>query len=293
MFDPPAEMHVPLRGGIGRSSGRTRSASLVAYQRPGLPGQRQSSATIVRSISVCCLVIFRAPARPRLTQAMVAAHAAFPVMARHAFGGTLEQSAPGRRPDEERVFTTSPPRSRSRSARTAWSRSARRRKQSDFFQIYADDFERNDGFEHQLPDDPLPDFRSHNRSVMRPYGAWVVIAPVQLPIGAGGRPGRCGIGHRQHGGVQIRDRYTVVGPAAGRLPARCRLPAGHVQLSVRRGADVGDALVAHPRTAGHHVYRIGPRSAWRSIAAMASRTASTPLHRRDGRQECLHRYRSR
>ena len=74
---------------------------------------------------------------------------------------------------------------------------------------------------------------------------------VQLSARTGRRPGRRRAGHRQHGGVQGRDRYAVVRPPAGRLPARCRLPAGRVQLPVSGdGGDVGDALVAHPRTAG-------------------------------------------
>src|ERR1043166_6215138 len=38
---------------------------------------------------------------------------------------------------------------------------------ADFFNLYADDFVRQNGFDRLLPDDPLPDFRSRNRSVMK------------------------------------------------------------------------------------------------------------------------------
>ena len=38
---------------------------------------------------------------------------------------------------------------------------------ADFFTVYCDDFERQN-FDHALPDDPLTDYRSHNRSVMKP-----------------------------------------------------------------------------------------------------------------------------
>jgi acyl-CoA reductase-like NAD-dependent aldehyde dehydrogenase len=48
---------------------------------------------------------------------------------------------------------------------------------ADFFRGYADEFERNHGFDHVMPDDPLPDFRSHNRSVLKPHGVWAVITP--------------------------------------------------------------------------------------------------------------------
>ena len=33
-----------------------------------------------------------------------------------------------------------------------------------------------------LADDPLTDYRSHNRSVLKPYGVWVVIAPFNFPL---------------------------------------------------------------------------------------------------------------
>ena len=67
MFDPPAEMDArfeaalaEVRGGLGARhllhiNGRTARAESV-------------KCAIVRSISVCCLVIFRAPARPRLNK---------------------------------------------------------------------------------------------------------------------------------------------------------------------------------------------------------------------------------
>src|SRR5690606_27130995 len=59
---------------------------------------------------------------------------------------------------------------------------------ADFFRHYAEDFERQQGFDHALPDDPLPGFKSSNRSVMRPYGAWVVIAPYNFPFALAGGP---------------------------------------------------------------------------------------------------------
>src|SRR5437868_13949907 len=59
---------------------------------------------------------------------------------------------------------------------------------ADFFNLYADDFIRQNGFDHPLPDDPLPGFRSRNRSVMKPYGVWVVIAPYHFPFAVAGGP---------------------------------------------------------------------------------------------------------
>jgi 1-pyrroline-5-carboxylate dehydrogenase len=59
---------------------------------------------------------------------------------------------------------------------------------ADFFYCYCDDFASHQGFDHNLPDDPLPEFRSHNRSIMKPYGAWAIIAPFNFPFALAGGP---------------------------------------------------------------------------------------------------------
>ena len=48
---------------------------------------------------------------------------------------------------------------------------------ADFFTGYADELERAAGYDQALPDDPLPGFRSRNRSVLKPHGVWGVIVP--------------------------------------------------------------------------------------------------------------------
>ena len=83
----------------------------------------------------------------------------------------------------------------------------------DFFDVYADDFESHNGFEFELPNDPSNVFVSRNRSVMRPYGVWVVIAPFNFPFALAARPGRGRAGDRQHGGLQER-LATRPGPGA-------------------------------------------------------------------------------
>ena len=40
----------------------------------------------------------------------------------------------------------------------------------------------------QLPNDPLDGMVSRNRSVMRPHGVWVVIAPFNFPLALAGGP---------------------------------------------------------------------------------------------------------
>ncbi|MGY2161010.1 aldehyde dehydrogenase family protein, partial [Pseudomonas tolaasii] len=57
-----------------------------------------------------------------------------------------------------------------------------------FFDHYCDLMEQHQGFDQTLPNDPLEDFISTNRSVLKPYGAWVVIAPYNFPFALAGGP---------------------------------------------------------------------------------------------------------
>lgn len=120
----------------------------------------------------------------------------------------------------------------------------------DFFRHYADDMERHAGFDHPLPNDPLPGVVSTNRSVMRPYGAWVVIVPFNYPLALAGGPVAAALvtGNTV---VLKGSQYT---PWAGRLLADCLrdagVPKGVFHYLSGAGADVGALLAEHPLCAG-------------------------------------------
>ena len=120
----------------------------------------------------------------------------------------------------------------------------------DFFRHYADDFEQHGSYEHELPNDPLPDTVSRNRSVMRPYGAWVVIAPFNFPLALAGGPTAAALVT----GNTVVVKGATDTPWAGRLLADCirdaGLPPGVFQYLSGSGREVGEALSAHPATAG-------------------------------------------
>ncbi|MBE3072130.1 MAG: aldehyde dehydrogenase family protein, partial [Acidobacteria bacterium] len=88
---------------------------------------------------------------------------------------------------------------------------------ADFFSGYADDFERNLGFDHTMPDEPLPDFRSHNRSVLKPHGVWAVITPFNYPLALAGGPVAAAL---VTGNTVVLKGATDT-PWAGRLLADC------------------------------------------------------------------------
>jgi acyl-CoA reductase-like NAD-dependent aldehyde dehydrogenase len=59
---------------------------------------------------------------------------------------------------------------------------------ADLMRWYCDQMEANEGFVRNLPNDPLPGLTSRNRSVMKPYGSWAVIAPFNFPFALAGGP---------------------------------------------------------------------------------------------------------
>jgi acyl-CoA reductase-like NAD-dependent aldehyde dehydrogenase len=120
---------------------------------------------------------------------------------------------------------------------------------AEFLAYYCDDFERKH-FDHDLPDDPLAGFRSHNRSVLKPYGVWVVIAPFNFPFALAGGPVAAAL---VTGNTVVLKGATDT-PWSGRMLADCLhdagVPKGVFNYLNGSGAGVGEALVQHRDTAG-------------------------------------------
>jgi len=121
---------------------------------------------------------------------------------------------------------------------------------ADFFTAYCDSFEQQGGFDHVLPNDPLPNVVSRNRSVMKPYGVWVVINPFNFPFALAGGP----VAAALVTGNTVVLKGASETPWSGRLLADCLrdagLPPGVFNYLMGPGAAIGDALVEHPLTAG-------------------------------------------
>lgn len=120
----------------------------------------------------------------------------------------------------------------------------------DFFRYYADDFESHQGYDVPLPNDPLEGCVSRNRSVLRPYGVWAVIAPFNFPLALAGGPTAAALVT----GNTVVAKCASDTPWAGRWLADCirdaGLPPGVFNYLSGSGPAVGEALAGDARIAG-------------------------------------------
>ena len=121
---------------------------------------------------------------------------------------------------------------------------------ADLISWYCDQMEQNAGFDRQLPNDPLAGFVSRNRTVLKPYGVWAVIAPFNFPFALAGAPIAAALvtgntvvfkvaSDTAWSGWLLRQAFIDAGLAPGVL--------GYLTGS---GSRVGDALIRNPAIAG-------------------------------------------
>ncbi|MEO6264910.1 MAG: aldehyde dehydrogenase family protein [Luteimonas sp.] len=248
MFDPPEEMHARFDAAMARVSaglGARHPLHIDGTDRDaGHYADRRSPAD-----SELRLGEFALADASDADAAMRAAHAAFPAWRALP---AAERARLIRRAGaimEERVYDIAA----SLTLEVGKNRLealAEAQETVDFFNLYADDFESHAGYEHELPNDPLTGMVARNRSVMRPYGVWVVIAPFNFPLALAGGP--------MSAALVTGNTVVVKGasdtPWAGRLLADCirdaGLPPGVFNYLSGSGRDVGEVLVRHPLTAG-------------------------------------------
>jgi acyl-CoA reductase-like NAD-dependent aldehyde dehydrogenase len=121
---------------------------------------------------------------------------------------------------------------------------------ADFFYIYCDVFEQQHGFFEQLPDDPVPGVSMRNRSVMKPYGVWAVIAPFNFPFALAAGPAAAALAT----GNTVVIKGAPDTPWSVHLLCECLRDAGVPDGVFNCLADptdvAGPMLVDHPDVAG-------------------------------------------
>jgi 1-pyrroline-5-carboxylate dehydrogenase len=121
---------------------------------------------------------------------------------------------------------------------------------ADLIRYSCAQLESNNGFEIQMGNDPFEGLISTNRSVMRPYGVWLVISPFNFPGALTGGPA---------GAAMVAGNTVVMKPATDTpltpyLLAKAFLdagiPEGVFNYVTGPGSTLGNALANHPDIAG-------------------------------------------
>ena len=149
-----------------------------------------------------------------------------------------------------------------------------------------DRIEAEDGYVRGVPGDPLPGFVAENTSVLKPHGAWLVIAPFSFPLALAGGP----VGAALVAGNTVVLKPASATPWSARLLALALrdagVPPGVFNLVTGPGVSLGQALVGHADVAGvtftgshdvgMHVYRSIADGAWPRpcIAEMGGKNAA-------------------
>jgi acyl-CoA reductase-like NAD-dependent aldehyde dehydrogenase len=121
---------------------------------------------------------------------------------------------------------------------------------ADLVRWYCEQMQTNDGFDRVLPDDPLPGWRSHNRTRLRPYGAWAVIAPFNFPFALAGGPIAAALVAGNTVVFKVASDTTWSGVLLMQAFHDAGVPPGVLNHVIGEGAAVGAALAADPRIAG-------------------------------------------
>ena len=248
MFDPPAAMHERFDAALDVVRGRLGARHALHLDGVDVPAA-QVALRVSPIDSDWRLGEFAVATPAHADAAMQAAQAAFPAWRRTPVAERLRLMRRVADLLEERVYeiaaalTLEVGKNRMEALGEA-------QETVDFFRHYADDFESHAGYEQALPDDPLPGVVSRNRSVMRPYGAWVVIAPFNFPLALAAGPAAAALVT----GNAVVVKGATDTPWAGRLLADCirdaGFPPGTFNYLSGAGRDVGERLAAHAATAG-------------------------------------------
>ena len=248
MFDPPSALHERFEAAL------TKARAQFGREHPMVIGGRDRLAAQcfeVRSPIDRDWLLGRFPegSPADVSDAVTAARAAFPVWSATPVAQRIALLRRAAAIIEQRVYEIS--------AAVALEIGKNRmealgevQETAELVRWYCDQMEANDGFVRELPNDPLTGFVSRNRTALRPYGVWAVIAPFNFPFALAGGP----IGAALVCGNTVVFKVASTAAWSGALlMAAFRdagLPDGTLSMVTGAGRTVGNALIGDPGIAG-------------------------------------------
>ena len=121
---------------------------------------------------------------------------------------------------------------------------------ADLVRWYCAQMQANEGFDHVLPDDPLPGWRSRNRTRLRPHGAWAVIAPFNFPFALAGGPIAAALVAGNTVVFKVASDTAWSGVLLMQAFHDAGVPEGVLNHVMGPGGEIGNALAADVRIAG-------------------------------------------
>ena len=284
MFDPPAELHqrfdralARVKAGLGREH-----AMLIAGKDRSSKDKFEVRSPIDRD---WLLGVFQQGGADEVDAAVAAARAAYPAWVATPWQERVRLLRRAAQLIEERVYDLG--------AALALEVGKNRmeslgevQETADLIEWYCAQMEANQGYDRILPHDPLKGYTSRNRSVLKPYGAWAVIAPFNFPFALAGGP----VGAALVTGNTVVFKVASDTAWSGRLLAEvfrdAGLPEGVCNYVSGSGAAAGESLIRHRDVAavtftgsyevGMHIYRSFAQGAWPRpcIAEMGGKNAA-------------------
>ena len=248
MFDPPAELHrrfdaslAKIKSGLGREH-----AMLIAGKERSSKDKFEVRSPINRD---WLLGVFQQGGAAEVDAAVAAARAAYPAWAATPWQERVRLLRRAAQLIEERVYDLG--------AALALEVGKNRmeslgevQETADLIEWYCAQMEANAGYDRILPQDPLKDYVSRNRSVLKPYGVWAVIAPFNFPFALAGGP----VGAALVAGNSVVFKVASDTAWSGRLLAEvfrdAGLPEGVCNYVSGSGAVAGASLIGHQDIAG-------------------------------------------
>ncbi len=248
MFDPPEELHRRFEDALARVKGR-----LGALHPMRIGGEDRLGNAEFESRSPIdrdwLLARFPRGTAQDVAHAVAAAHAAFRPWAATPWPERVAMLRKAAALIEERVYDIA--------AAMALEVGKNRmealgevQETADLIAWYCAEMEENGGFVRFLPDDPLKGYASHNRTVMKPYGVWAVIAPFNFPLALAGGPVGAALVAGNTVVFKVASDTAWCGSLLMQAFRDAGLPDGVVSHVTGEGSDVGEALAGHPGVAG-------------------------------------------